>query len=279
VHLADVRGELRDKAAHVLRALDVGGREGDHRGGLTPPPGVGDVPRLDVGSRDHEQLDVLHPGLRARAVGRQLLDLERQVADVVAGEVDEPAGDGRRARHAQVGQPAHHPVGRLLPLRRVEEANVADRRDRRGKRVLRRDPGSAEEGEHRVGCGVREVGDDVRDRVVVERLGVPHEDKPAPAEEAKGVACAGDVDGAVTAGRELLDRLLGEMGPKARYRGVHLGPVAAGDEIRNPQVRGHASLPNPNPLLELHSWAPVPGAPAALPGTRSRATAPGAARR
>ena len=51
MHLAHVPGELGDDAADILAALDVGGGKTDRGRGVAPAPGVGDVPRLDVGAR------------------------------------------------------------------------------------------------------------------------------------------------------------------------------------------------------------------------------------
>ena len=190
--VADVLGEAADEPGDRLRDGIAGpvehvlGRAQD-AADVARAPGVGQVPRRRLGARRDERLDVGRGDRVAAGPGDELLDLARELVEVVADELGEQAAGfrlgGRAAQLELLGDPARHSSRQHVP----EENRPMAGDGLRERRVLAQVAG--DERERRAGRRRLEVR---RDRLRVGRLpelDAFEDDQPAPgAEEPHRVA-------------------------------------------------------------------------------------------
>ena len=212
--LAEVRA--RRRASRCRRCV------ADHGRRVPPAPGVGHVPRLDVQLRGHQQVDVLSLGGSPRPCTASFSTSSAR------SPISSPASSTSR-RATGSGQLMPCSANRLTTQRhgvlvvgRVEDADVADRGDGPRQRPSAIPP-AAEQGQAGAGRGIVQVGDDRRDLVGLERLGVAHQHQPLAAQQVERVARGDNVALLLLADHELLDRVLVELAAQARAAASTLG--------------------------------------------------------
>ena len=230
-----VLGEAADEPGNRLRHRITGpvehvlGRSED-AADVACAPGVGQVPRRGLRARSDERLDIRRADRVAAGPGDELLDLARELVEVVADELGEQAAgfrlDGGSAQLELLGHPAWHRSRQHIP----EENRSMAGDGFRERRVFAQIAG--DERKRRAGRGRLEVRRDRLDIGRLPELDAFEDDQPAPeAEEAHGVAGGNCVVPAHRRRVVQFDRVGFEASTQARNCAIDLGPVAAADQV------------------------------------------------
>ena len=234
-------------AARAALALEDRLARGERPAAVALRPGVGQGERRRLCHGGHEQLHLVLADRLVSGPERKLVDLVRELVEVLADQMDECCARIRLGASAGLLEALGDPVGDVA-LRHLEGQNVAGLGARlRQRRVLLQLLGN--ECQH--GAGSRR-GEVLLDRLHVGDLpaaretavGVPpavdalDHDEPRVAEQAADVAQRRGVRAGHLLSRDELDCLWLEVAAEARERSLDLGAIAAGEQVDGLQIRG-----------------------------------------
>ena len=245
--------------ARAALALEDRLAGGERPSAVSLRPGVGQGERRRFCHGGHEQLHLVLADRLVPGPERKLVDLVRELLEVLADQMDECCARIRLGASAGLLETLGDPVGDVA-LGHREGQNVAGLGARlRQRRVLLQLLGN--ECQHGAGSRRSEV---LLDRLHIGGLpavrkasvGVPpaidaldhHE--PGVAEQTADVAQRRGVRAGHLLRRDELDSLGLEVAPEARERGLDLGAIAAGEQVDRLQVwgGGHDLHPTQRPF-------------------------------